>query len=351
MAEKPAMSAQTPVAVTTFISPELEGVRWLRRVPIGAPLYLAASAPEQAVSPSEALYGFAGWLTCRSERSVFSGFDDAAPAAQLVAAYCKANGFADPREGWDKNIQTPAPIALASPARQPEQQQEQHMKVTDEMVSRFLCWPLPKTFSPDCCIAFDRESASRLPTWPMGTNLLNADEARQMLEHVLAARQEQNAPTKEANIVQSCGMAGGYAAMGVPAPMMSAPAEPPASTTQQETLTCGHHVSLWIKSVESAYAFCDLCECRKQRADAELMETELRRELSALRAKEGEHLRGVLKGHWLAGIQCEHDDNAPTGGRDKASCSCSLVDLGWHPTVQAAAESWIEHVVAAARCA
>lgn len=67
--------------------------------------------------------------------------------------------------------------------------------VTEEMVSRFLGWKLPKTFSPDCGISFDGrgpDAAGYEKTWPIGTNLLTAIEARAMLEHVLRA-----APTAE----------------------------------------------------------------------------------------------------------------------------------------------------------
>ena len=37
-------------------------------------------------------------------------------------------------------------------------------------------------------------------------------------------------------------------------------------------LPCGHHSSLLVKSVESNYQFCELCECRKERNDALEME-------------------------------------------------------------------------------
>lgn len=59
------------------------------------------------------------------------------------------------------------------------------MKVTNEMVDRFLAWQLPKDFAPDCFISFDKERAERNNSQPVGTNLLTADQARQMLEHVL----------------------------------------------------------------------------------------------------------------------------------------------------------------------
>lgn len=56
--------------------------------------------------------------------------------------------------------------------------------VTDEMVNRFLTWSLPRDFSPDCGIAFNPPTPT---SWPVGTNLLTATQARQMLEHVLGS--------------------------------------------------------------------------------------------------------------------------------------------------------------------
>ena len=64
-------------------------------------------------------------------------------------------------------------------------------KVTDEMVSRFLCWKLPQDFHPDCYVSFDREKASQ-GSWPTGTNLLHAGQAREMLEHVAAPLTTEN---------------------------------------------------------------------------------------------------------------------------------------------------------------
>jgi hypothetical protein len=64
------------------------------------------------------------------------------------------------------------------------------MKVTDEMVNRFLCWKLPVDFHPDAGISFTPEYNQNTPYpakhEPVGTNLFSADQARQMLEHVLA---------------------------------------------------------------------------------------------------------------------------------------------------------------------
>lgn len=64
-------------------------------------------------------------------------------------------------------------------------------QITDEMVSRFLAWSVPRHFYPDCYITFDREKASQSPhSWPTGTNLLTAEQARAMLEHVIGKQYE-----------------------------------------------------------------------------------------------------------------------------------------------------------------
>jgi hypothetical protein len=58
-----------------------------------------------------------------------------------------------------------------------------------KMVDRFLCWKLPKDFAPDCGISFDGRNDdewNKNKTWPVGTNILTADQARQMFEHVTA---------------------------------------------------------------------------------------------------------------------------------------------------------------------
>lgn len=54
------------------------------------------------------------------------------------------------------------------------------------MVNRFLAWKLPADFYPDCHIHFDREKAEKLgpQLWPSGTNLLNANQAEAMIQHV-----------------------------------------------------------------------------------------------------------------------------------------------------------------------
>jgi hypothetical protein len=58
-----------------------------------------------------------------------------------------------------------------------------------KMVDRFLGWKLPRDFSPDCGISFDGrkdDEWNKNKTWPIGTNLLSADQAKAMFEYVLA---------------------------------------------------------------------------------------------------------------------------------------------------------------------
>lgn len=88
-----------------------------------------------------------------------------------------------------ESVEALATTALAHLYREPSAP-----VVTDEMVSRFLGWKLPEDFNPDCGISFKRESDYDHPEFgrtryePTGTNLLNAIQARAMLEHILGER-------------------------------------------------------------------------------------------------------------------------------------------------------------------
>ena len=68
--------------------------------------------------------------------------------------------------------------------------------MTDDMieqaVTRFLSWKLPKDFHPDGGVVFipTKGRGYDSPHWPCGTNLLNSQQARDMLRHVLAAAPE-----------------------------------------------------------------------------------------------------------------------------------------------------------------
>lgn len=52
-----------------------------------------------------------------------------------------------------------------------------------EMVNRFLGWKLPQDFSPDCGISF--KQLNYPSSWPIGTNLFTAAQAKAMFEYVL----------------------------------------------------------------------------------------------------------------------------------------------------------------------
>lgn len=64
------------------------------------------------------------------------------------------------------------------------------MKVTNEMVDRFLAWRLPVDFAPDGGIRFAPGNHPDALThlWPTGTNLLTATQAREMLEHIMHSK-------------------------------------------------------------------------------------------------------------------------------------------------------------------
>lgn len=55
-------------------------------------------------------------------------------------------------------------------------------KMLDEMVNRFLCRKLPKDFWPDAGVSFSPVFDYESPHWPVGTNLLTAEQARVMFK-------------------------------------------------------------------------------------------------------------------------------------------------------------------------
>ena len=61
---------------------------------------------------------------------------------------------------------------------------------TKAMIDRFLSWRLPEYFRPDCGISFDgrgKDAHGFDKGWPVGTNLLTADQAKEMLAYVMDA--------------------------------------------------------------------------------------------------------------------------------------------------------------------
>ena len=81
------------------------------------------------------------------------------------------------RDGWlipTKDVEPREPLT-------PKQVADVVKRVAlDKMVDRFLAWPLPDSVRSDTCVTMVGGDLYR-----SGTNLLTADEARQMLAHVL----------------------------------------------------------------------------------------------------------------------------------------------------------------------
>lgn len=59
---------------------------------------------------------------------------------------------------------------------------------TDRMVDLFLSWRLPSDFQPDGGISFTSRPIHE--SWPTGTNLFTASQARKMIEHLLSVPEE-----------------------------------------------------------------------------------------------------------------------------------------------------------------
>lgn len=62
----------------------------------------------------------------------------------------------------------------------------------ETMVTRFLGWKLPRYFAPDGGITFhlsNNEGFDLPQCWPIGTNLLTADQAKAMFQHCLGGTQ------------------------------------------------------------------------------------------------------------------------------------------------------------------
>lgn len=102
--------------------------------------------------------------------------------------------------------------------------------VTDEMVDRFLSWPLPASVCSDPC-----STMKEYPHQRVGTSLLTADEARQMLQHVLsnAATQELPAVNSASRQADHGNAAGAASDRDDPAVLLTHPCEPVRDSAKQ----------------------------------------------------------------------------------------------------------------------
>jgi len=57
---------------------------------------------------SEALFGFAAWLTTREETTKMGASEDCAPIVGLISQFCEENNLPDPRDGWENNLVHPS---------------------------------------------------------------------------------------------------------------------------------------------------------------------------------------------------------------------------------------------------
>jgi hypothetical protein len=62
---------------------------------------------EGNMNASEAVYGFAAWLTTRKEKTVMSSADNAAPIADLIKLFCETNNLPEVTESWPANLTHP----------------------------------------------------------------------------------------------------------------------------------------------------------------------------------------------------------------------------------------------------
>lgn len=67
----------------------------------------------------------------------------------------------------------------------PAQQGSVPEAVIKAAVERFLCWKLPEDFFPDGGVSFDRAYEHDSPHWPVGTNILTAEQAEHMFRDCL----------------------------------------------------------------------------------------------------------------------------------------------------------------------
>ncbi len=115
---------------------------------------------------------------------------NAATADDHIAALTRE--LAEAKDQWTKRTKLLAKMqqrALAAEAAISASQPVAVPRGTIKaMVDRFLAWPLPKGFAPDCGISFDGrkdDEWNNNKTWPIGTNLFTADQAREMFEYAM----------------------------------------------------------------------------------------------------------------------------------------------------------------------
>ena len=79
--------------------------------------------------------------------------------------------------------------------------EENKKLVIEEIVQRFLSWKLPKDFCPDGGISFkpgnSQQDTYENSGWPVGTNLFDARQAKEMIMHILNVQDTDTMNTKK----------------------------------------------------------------------------------------------------------------------------------------------------------
>jgi len=97
------------VCVNTISIKKQYWVEWWKKQDFLDAYTLTSLKPEQdKLSASEALYGFAGWLTTRDTTTVFGAKHEAGVAACLVGEFCEVNHLSDHSESWHRNLIHPS---------------------------------------------------------------------------------------------------------------------------------------------------------------------------------------------------------------------------------------------------
>ncbi len=73
---------------------------------------------ERQLSPSEAVHGFAAWLTSREKEVTMSKTGDPHVVAELVHAYCDKNKLSGPGGGWWAMSKSPGDSYISQRERQ-----------------------------------------------------------------------------------------------------------------------------------------------------------------------------------------------------------------------------------------
>ena len=56
------------------------------------------------LNPTEAIYGFVGWLTCREEETLMGASHDCTPIVGLIEKFCKNNNLPNVSKDWPNNL-------------------------------------------------------------------------------------------------------------------------------------------------------------------------------------------------------------------------------------------------------